>query len=199
MRAALRGQRYVAKALWAQFGFGRGDRRGVKLSHQRVHWHHNQEVKGSGDEHKRDQDVEKLTVLDDAAVDVDHQEGKIGLVHDSRDEGVDDISNQRANNRCKCGTDHNCDRKIDYVAAQDKVAKSFKHGLLLSWEFTRRSARRFYLRASRRYHPIREQRQEKDLPSLGRLFKSELEPKYDDVVLLAKVRHRRSLAAIACC
>jgi hypothetical protein len=59
-----------------------------------------QEVKGSGDEDKCDQDVEKLTVLDDPAVDIDHQEGKIRLVHDSRDEWVDNISNQRANNRC---------------------------------------------------------------------------------------------------
>ena len=38
-----------------------------------------QEVKGRGDEDKCDQDVEKLTVLDDPAVDIDHQEGKIRL------------------------------------------------------------------------------------------------------------------------
>src|SRR6202044_981864 len=111
----------------AQLVFGRRGGCGVKLSHHRVHRHHNHEVEGSGDEDKCDEDVEKLTVLDDATVDIDHQEGKIRLAHDSRDEGVDDISNKRVNNRSKCGTDHNCDRKIDYVAAQDKVAKSFKH------------------------------------------------------------------------
>src|SRR5580658_4066113 len=127
MRAALRGQRYIAKALRAQLGFGRGNGRGVKLSHQSIDRHHNQEVESSGDEDKCDQDVEKLTVLDDAPVDIEHQEGKIRLVHDSRDERVDDVSNECANDGCKCGADDNCDRKIDYVAAQDKVAKSFKH------------------------------------------------------------------------
>src|ERR1700722_15894281 len=137
MRASLRGHRYIAKAFRAQLGFGRRDRRGVKLNHQRIDRHHNHEVKGCGDEDKCDEHVEELTVIDDAAVDINYQEGKIRLVHDSRDEGVDDISNERVNNRCKRGSDHNCDRKIDYVAAQDKVTKSFKHGVLLIWEFTR--------------------------------------------------------------
>jgi hypothetical protein len=165
MRAALRGQRYIAEALRAQLVFGRCDGRGVKLGHQGVDRHHHQEVKGSGNEDKCDEDVEKLTVLDDAAVDVDHQEGKIRLVHDSRDEGIDDISNQRANNRCKCGADHNCDRKIDYVAAQDKVAKSFKHGVLLIWEFTRPVCPKILLEA---------------------LCRGELEGEHGDVVFLAK-------------
>jgi hypothetical protein len=93
VRAALRGQRYIAKALWAQLGFGRLSGFGVKLSHQGIDRHHNQEVNGSGDEDKCDQGVEKVTVLDDAAVDIEQQERKIRLVYDSRDERVDDISN----------------------------------------------------------------------------------------------------------
>src|ERR1700733_9789043 len=48
MRAALCGQWYIAKALWAQLGFGRLGRFGVKLNHQTVDRHHNQEVKSSG-------------------------------------------------------------------------------------------------------------------------------------------------------
>ena len=124
MRAPLCGQRYIAKALWARLGFGRLGRFGVKLNHQTVDRHYNQEVKSSGDEDKCDQDVEKLTVLDDAPVDIEHQEGKIRLAHDSRDERVNNVRNERVNDGCKCGADDNCDRKIDYVAAQDKVAKS---------------------------------------------------------------------------
>src|ERR1700722_7176543 len=131
MRAPLRGQRYIAKALRARLGYGRRNGLGVKLGHQGVDRHHNHKVKGGGDEDKCNQDVEKLTVLDDAAVEIEHQEGKIRLVHNSRDEGVDDISNQRAHNCCKCGTDYNSDRKIDYIAAQHKVAKSFEHRVLL--------------------------------------------------------------------
>jgi hypothetical protein len=64
MRAALRGHRNIAKALRAQLGLGRSDGRGVKLGHQRVDRHHNQEVKGSGDEDKCDEDIEKFTVLE---------------------------------------------------------------------------------------------------------------------------------------
>jgi hypothetical protein len=149
MRAALCGQRYIAKALWAQLGFGRRARFGVKLNHQTVDRHHNQEVKSSGDEDKCDQDVEKLTVLDDAPVDIEHQEGKIRLVHDSRDERVNDVRNERVNDGCKCGADHNCDRKIDYVAAQDKVAKSFKQWFSLITKSTRPACPKILLEPER--------------------------------------------------
>src|ERR1700678_2737011 len=101
MRAALCGQRYIAKALRAQLRFWRLCGLGVNPGNQGVDRYHDQEVKSSGDENKCNQDVEKFTVLDDAPVDIEHQEGKIRLVHDSRDERVDDVSNERVNDGCK--------------------------------------------------------------------------------------------------
>jgi hypothetical protein len=63
MRAALRGQRYIAKTLWARLGFRHLSGLRAKLSHQGIDRHHNQEVNGSGDESKCDQGVESRNPL----------------------------------------------------------------------------------------------------------------------------------------
>jgi hypothetical protein len=53
------------------------------------------------------------------------QERKIRLADDGRDQRVDDIGHQSVDDGREGSADYDGYGKIDHVAAQDKVAKSF--------------------------------------------------------------------------
>jgi hypothetical protein len=55
------------------------------------------------------------------------QEGEVRLADDGRNQRVDDIGNQGVDDRPECDADDDGYGKIDHIAAQDKVAKSFNH------------------------------------------------------------------------
>ncbi len=76
MRAALGADRDFAQALRARLGGGRRDDLGPKSVQQSVDRQDNQEVNGRSDDQKRDQGIEKVAVLDDAAMDIQQQEGE---------------------------------------------------------------------------------------------------------------------------
>ena len=133
MRTTLGGNRDFAQALRAGLGGGRLDYLGFKFGHQGIDWQHDHEVNRGGDDQKRDQGVEEVAVLDSAAVNMQHQERKIRLADDRRNQGVDDVGHQGVDDRRESGADDNGYGKIDHIAAQDEIAKSFNH-FFSCWE-----------------------------------------------------------------
>jgi hypothetical protein len=134
MRTALGGNRDVAQALRAGLGGGRCNHLGFKFVHQGIDWQQDQKVNRGSDDQKRDQGIEKVAVLDNPAVNMQQQEREVRLADDRRYEWVDDVGHQSVDDRAKCGADHNGYGKIDHIAAQDEIAKSFNHYFSPEWE-----------------------------------------------------------------
>src|ERR1700733_7601253 len=150
MRTALGGNRDFAQALRAGLGGGCWNHLGFKFVHQCIDWQHHQKVHRGGDDQKRDRRVEEVAVLDSAAVDMEDQERKVRLADDRRNQWVDNVGHQGVDDRRKSGADHNSYGKIDHIATQDEIAKSFKHFFLRKGgNLFGRSAREFYFSTSR--------------------------------------------------
>jgi hypothetical protein len=109
----------------------------VKLNHQPVDRHHNQEVKSSGDEDKCDQDVEKLTVLDDTAVTLTTRKEKSGLCTIAAMRGLMISVTSALTIAVNAAPITTATARSTTLPRKTKVAKSFKHGVLLIREFTR--------------------------------------------------------------
>src|ERR1700733_7671003 len=74
VRAALRRHRNVTEAFRARLGRRRSRRYGLlEFIEQRIHRQDDKEIDGSGDEQERNEGVEKITILDLAAVNVKDQ------------------------------------------------------------------------------------------------------------------------------
>src|SRR5271163_2903439 len=131
MRTALGGNRDFAQALRAGLGGGRWNHLGFKSVHQGIDWQHHQKVNRGGDDQKRDRGVEEVAVLDSAAVDMEYQERKVRFADDRRNQWVDNVGHQGVDDRRESGAYDYCYGKIDHIAAQDKIAKSFNHLFLL--------------------------------------------------------------------
>lgn len=82
VRATRGSDRNVTQALWARFGGRRSHDLGSKLVEQGVDRKHDHKVHGRGDDQKGNQRVEKVAILDHAAMNMQEQERKIRLAYD---------------------------------------------------------------------------------------------------------------------
>src|ERR1700722_9945477 len=105
VRATLGGQRDITQALWAGLGAGRLNYLGAKPGHQGVDRQHDHEVNRRGNDQKRDQGVEEVSVLDGAAMDMQYEKREVRLADDGSNQRVDDIGNQSVDDGRKRGAD----------------------------------------------------------------------------------------------
>jgi len=124
--AAGRGERDVAQALRAGLGGGAGG--AAETQQKGVDWKDDEEVNHDRDKGKGDRGVEKVAVLDDAAVDVKGEGGEVRLADDRGDKRVDDVGDERGDDAGEGGADDDGDGEVDDVTAKDEVSKVLEHG-----------------------------------------------------------------------
>jgi hypothetical protein len=74
-----------------------------------------------GDDQERDQRVDERAVEERAAVDVERQAREIGLPADRRDQRRDDVGDEGRDDGREGKADHDGDRQVDEVAAQQEL------------------------------------------------------------------------------
>jgi hypothetical protein len=104
----------------------------VQALHDGVDRKNDEEVDGGRDEQELDRGVEEVAVLDVTTMDVQHQVGEIRLLDDGCDQWRDDVAYQRVDDTGESRADDNGNGQIDYITAQDEVAKTFEHRLCSS-------------------------------------------------------------------
>ena len=95
---------------------GRGAEARTRYEH--IHRLHDKKEYGGGDEEKRNDGVDEMTVLKFRTVDGKGESTEIRHVSDSRDKRREEIRDKRVYDTRKCGTDNDAHREVDDIAAQ---------------------------------------------------------------------------------
>src|SRR5271167_2484165 len=95
--------------------------------HQRIHRQHHEIVHGRSDEQERDDRVDEITIKKLRPVYLEIEAGEVRLAGDGRDNRGEQVFHEGGDYGAKRGTDNDAHRKIDNIAAQNKLAKSFEH------------------------------------------------------------------------
>src|SRR6516164_6667702 len=126
MRATFRRGRNIAKALraslccWRHFGY-----RLMESSHKRIRRNHNEEVNRCRNHKERNHGIQEIS--DHDVIDLNGTE--VWFAHKIADNRSKYILHERGHNRSERAADDDANRKIEYVAAQNKITKSLQHCL----------------------------------------------------------------------
>ena len=97
-----------------------------------VDWNDHEEVDGDGDNEEGYKSIQEVTVEKLAAVDRENERGKIGLLHDRRNERREQVLYERRDDSIEGRADDHADRKVYYASPQDEFLESFEHGVILT-------------------------------------------------------------------
>lgn len=125
-------KRDVGEALAAGLG---GDGVGsLEPRHQVIGRRDDEEVDDESQKEEADGGVEKVAVLDDAAVDAQGEGREVRFPDDGGDQWVDDVAHKRCNDGAECGANNDGDSKVEDIATKDKISKSLNHSVDLPEE-----------------------------------------------------------------
>ena len=115
---------------------------GLATAHQRVHGLNDEEEHRRGDRQERDQRVQEVAVEEVARVDRERQVLEVRLAEDERDDRREQVGDQRLDDGAERGADHDRDRQVDDVPAQQECLEVFEHAMRLPDGWVRAGVRR---------------------------------------------------------
>jgi hypothetical protein len=106
----------------------------MELLHQSIEGKDEDEVDDGSNEEEGNDGVHEVAVFDFAAVDVEDERGEVGLMNDGSNEWINDIGDEGIDDGGEGSADDDGNGKVHNIAAEDEVAKAFKHDESPEWE-----------------------------------------------------------------